>query len=220
MREAHARRSAAVAERESEAQCSSGSSSDRRVAHVGGPNRAAGDEKPGTQVALRQTMLRPALAFVVVLVVCAQAAGCTQTIQYSQRLRIPLSQDPAVARRQSLCIAACEPLYFRDASRYSACLSSCPDAEVARDAACDQSEPANQVYCVEVAREREVADPEATQTALRTIGAILEVMTELSEAHDDCHGHHSSGSHKARRHKGSGGHAHRKPRTSTFSGVL
>jgi hypothetical protein len=75
------------------------------------------------------------------------------------------------------------------------------------------------VYCVEVAREEEVADPEATENALDTIGAILEIMAQVSDAHDDCHGHHSKSSHNARPHNGSH-HRHRKPKMSVVSAAV
>lgn len=133
------------------------------------------------------------LAFALLL-----ATGCVTTETVPVLYRIPLEGNSRGSEAARACAAACRSANGSSDSGFFACIGTCPDAQVVRDAECspDEGEASPVALCYTRLVERDVPDPAVANFLGDLIGAIAEagIHAAVRGEHDD---HHESRHEKA-----------------------
>lgn len=125
--------------------------------------------------------------------------------------RIPLEGNTHGAEAARACAAACRAANEASEGGFFACIGTCPDTEIVRDAECgpDASETPPEALCYTRLVERDVPDPAVANFFVDLLGTIAEagVRTAIHE-HGD--GDHESRHANAERAHGGEPHAPRR----------
>jgi hypothetical protein len=132
------------------------------------------------------------------------STGCVRTETTPVIYRIPLEGNTHGAESARACAAACRAANEASESGFFACIGTCPDAEIVRDAECgpDASETPPEALCYTRLVERDVPDPAVANFLVDLLGTIAEtgVRTAIHE--------HREGAHESRHANAQGSESH------------
>lgn len=127
----------------------------------------------GTLVAVTVSMRRVRM---LVLAVALLSTGCVQTETMPVLYRIPLASNAHGTEAARDCAAACGVANEGSENGFFACIGTCPDVQIVRNAECgpDPSEAPPEALCYTRLVEREVPDVATTELFIGLLGKIVE----------------------------------------------
>lgn len=143
------------------------------------------------------------LALWPIALVLLFATGCVTTETVPVLYRIPLDGNSHGSEAARACAGACRAANGSSDNGFFACIGTCPDAQVVRDAECsdDESETPPEALCYTRLVEQDVPNPAVADFLGDLIGAIAEAGVHAAvsggrESHDESHGESHRESHR------------------------